>query len=318
MMREKPLAYLETKRPPKTDIALASAITQHWQTRHLYGKALIIADSPTLVAKLIRKQWLSSLQSLQHERSTTSDADQLLHLTHSITRMQQMVVTTDPPHEFPAAHVWCITPEQLLKSELPRICQSIYVGATITPEHKNHLYEILPAHSLVIDFYQNQPWELASKSLLDDKVHHAWQELQTFFFQHGIDIQQLTDESADIDSIDDALDSLLDSSSSFLRHARQFQEALHLAQPLRPAFKLQEQYELANMLARRVAMLTPGMLHHSIIQSENDTFSLYDVVSPQRHTRESLTAIIAKHVTAGRKNLARALETAFINNTLTL
>ncbi|HET6746507.1 MAG TPA: hypothetical protein VFH06_00165 [Candidatus Saccharimonadales bacterium] len=317
-MREKPLAYLEMKRPPKTDTALASNIVHHWQTRHLYGKALVVSLSPEPVAKLIRKQWLSLLQSLQHERSRTIDADQLLQLTHSITRMQQMVVTIDAPHEFPAAHIWCITPEQLLKSELPRTCQSIYIGTQVSTNLKDHLYEILPAHSLVVDFAQNEPWLLASKSILDDKVHHAWEELQTFFSQHDIDIQQLSLDSMDIDRIDDALDALLDSSSSFLRHARHFQEALHLAQPLRPNFKLKEQYELANMLARRVAMLTPGMLHHSFIQSENDTFSLYDIVSSQRHTRESLTAMIARHLQAGRKNLARALETAFVNNTLTL
>jgi len=317
-MRDTPLAYLETKRPPKTDTALASSIVQHWQTRHLYGKALIISASPAVIAKLVRKQWLSSLQSLQHERSQTIDADQLLQLTHSITRMQQMVVTIDAPHEFPAAHIWCITPEQLLKSELPRSCQSVYIGASITPELKEYLYNILPAHSLVTDYAQNEPWKLASKSILDDKVHNAWEELLTFFSQHKIDIRLLSVESPNIDHIDDALDALLDSSSSFLRHARHFQEALHLAQPLQPDFKLKEQYELANMLARRVAMLTPGMLHHSFIQSENDTFSLYDAVPSQRHTRESLTAMITRHLESGRKNLAQALETAFVNNSLTL
>lgn len=306
------------KRPPKTDTALASNIVQHWQTRHLYGKALIISPSPVVIAKLVRKQWLSLLQSLQHERSQTIDADQLLQLTHSITRMQQMVVTIDAPHEFPAAHIWCITPEQLLKSELPRACQSIYIGTPLTTQLKEHLYEILPAHSLVTDYAQNDPWNLANKSILDDKVHHAWDELKTFLSQHDIDIKLLTTESENIDHIDDALDSLLDSSSSFLRHARHFQEALHLAQPLALDFKLKEQYELANMLARRVAMLTPGMLHHSFIQTENDTFSLYDVASSQRHTRESLTTMITRHLAAGRKNLARALETAFVNNTLTL
>ncbi len=314
-MRDKPLAYLETKRPPKTDNALASNITQHWQTRHLYGKAIIVSSSPKIIAKLIQKQWTSALQTLQHKRTQTIDADQLLSLTHSITRMQQMVVTPESPHEYPGAHFWCITPEQLQYIELPRVCQTVYINSHLTEDSFRHLYEILPAHALVVDYATNQNWQLPSKTLLEEKAQYAWEELHTFLVQHDIDIEKLSNDN-NIDPIDDALDALLDHSSTFLRHTRHFQEALHLAQPIRPSFIIKKQYEVANMLARRVALLTPGMLHHSIIQADNDTFSLYDMVSPQKHTRESLTTIIARHIAAGRKNLAHALELAFINNSL--
>lgn len=315
-MRDKPLAYLETKRPPKTDSSLASSITQHWQTRHLYGKALIISERPHEIAKLIRKHWISAMQGFQQERSLTIDADRLLNLTHSITRMQQMVITADSPHEFPAAHLWIIQPDQLRQTELPRTCRTIYVHAKLEKSLTSHVQELLANHSLVVDYSQNTLWTLQDKHLLDEKVHHAWQELHTFLAQHNISISRLVKESHAIDLIDDALDTLLDTSSAFLRHARHFQEALHLAQPLQLSHHQKQEYELANLLVRRVTMLTPGLLHHSFIQPDNDTFSLYDAAG-QKINRESLSAMISRHVAAGRKTLARALETAFVNNTLT-
>lgn len=315
-MRDKPLAYLETKRPPKTDSSVASSIIQHWQTRHLYGKALIISDRPHEIAKLIRKRWVSAMQGLQQERSLTIDADRLLTLTHSITRMQQMVITADPPHEFPAAHLWIIQPEQLQRTELPRTCRTIYVQTKLDDFLVNCVQELLTNHSLVVDYSQNTLWTLTDKHFLDEKVHHAWQELHTFLAQHNISISRLIKEGHTIDPIDDALDTLLDTSSTFLRHARHFQEVLHLAQPLQLTHYQKQEYELANLLVRRVTMLTPGLLHHSFIQPDNDTFSLYDATG-QKLNRESLSAMISRHIAAGRNSLARALETAFVNNTLT-
>lgn len=314
MMREQPAAYHESKRPPKTEAALASQIVAHWQKRHLYGKAVIVTNHPHDIAKLVRRQWLSAMQRLQQERTTTIDADQLLSLTHSITRMQQMIITVDSPHEFPAAHLWCITPTQLEKTELPRTCRTTYIHPSLSPVHQALVEELVPAHSLVVDFGSNS-WNLMPKDILDDKVHQAWQELLVFFKKQNIDIHKLLNETHNIDGIDDAIDSLLDASSTFLRHARHFQEALHFAQPLRLSFRQQKEYDLAGMLARRVTMLTPGLLHHSFIQTDNDTFSLYDH-SPQKYSRESLSAAVSRHLAAGRLNLARALETAFVNNRL--
>lgn len=317
MKRDTPLAYLETKRPPKTDNALASNIIQHWHTRYLYGKAICLTNSPAQIAKLARKRWLSVMQTLQEERAHTTDADKLLGLTHSITRMQQMVIATAPPHEYPAAHLWLIAPQDILSTELPRTCKSIYVTEDLNQEAQTMLCDLLPVHSLVVD-YGNNVWELAPKTILEEKVHFAWQELNTFLEQQHIAISHLLNEQHNIDSIDDALDSLLDKSSAFLRHARQFQEALHFAQPLSLSFTQRQQYELANMLARRVALLTPGLLHHSFIQNDNDSFSLYDVISTQKQSRESLTAAVARHLAAGRTTLAKALETAFVNNSLVI
>jgi hypothetical protein len=312
-MRDPQHAYLEAKRPPASDTALASQVIEHWQARHLYGKAILITDRPEVIVKLLQKRWATVMQSLQQERARTSDADKLLTLTHSITRMQQMMIAAEPPHEYPAAHFWCVTPKQFTATELPRTCRTLYAHAELEKSAKQHLYDVLPTHSLVVDYNENS-WELLPKSILEDKVHHAWEELCTFLKQHDISIRELIDTQNTIEPIDDALDTLLDSSSTFLRHARQFQEVLHLAQPLQLSHATKQKYELVSMLARRVTLLTPGLLHHSFIQAENDTFSLYDNTSPQKYSRETLTAAITRHIAAGRHRLAKALEVAFVNN----
>lgn len=316
-MKDKQLAYVEARRAPKTETALGSLIMQHWQTRYLYGKALVLTSSPESFAKAAHKRWSSLMQASQQERSRTADADTLLRLTHAITRMQQMIIAPSPPEEYPAAHFWCIRPDQLHQVELPRTCRTIYAIEALSPDLQDRLVTLLPAHSLVVDLAGHTWKGLSSKALLDAKVDEAWQELVTFLEGVGISTEQLATQHTDIDAIDDALDILLDVGSSFLRHARHFQEALHLAQPLSSSHTTKQQYAIANLLARRVASLTPGLLHHSFIQAENDSFSLYDAL-PQKLSRESLTAAVARHIKAGRHTLARALESAFLNNSLAL
>lgn len=312
-MRDYPLAYIEIKRPPKTESALVASIIAHWHSRFLHGKALLVSDNPELFVKLASKRWLSLMQSLQHERSHTIDADRLLGVTHSITRMQQMVIAAEAPHEFPAAHFWSIGTDKLETTELPRTCHTVYIATKLSESARQHLYSILSAHSLVVDYADNADWKLELKHSLDIKVQIAWEELQTFLAKQDVNIQTLSQNRYNIDSFDDALDNLLDKSSAFLRHARQFQEALHLAQPLQVSHITKQEYELANLLARRVSLLTPGLLHHSFQQNDNETFSLYDETG-QKITRESLSVAITRHLAAGRQNLAKALETAFVNN----
>ena len=252
------------------------------------------------------------MQRLQQERAHTYSADKLLGITHSITRMQQMVIAAEAPHEFPAAHFWCIPPEKIIQTELPRTCHTLYIATPLKDELKQYLYTILLPHSLVVDFATNG-LTLEPKHTLDQKVHMAWEELLTFLEKYNINIQALAKDRHNIGIFDDALDNLLDKSSSFLRHARQFQEILHLAQPLELAHTTKQEYEVANILARRVSILTPGVTYHSFFQNDNESFSLFDATG-QKITRESLSAAIIQHIQAGRKNLAKALETAFINN----
>lgn len=305
--------YIENQKMPASDTLFASVIIDNWQTRHLHSKALFLTPKNELLIKYMQKRWLSLLQSLQQERSQTIDADHLLTLTYTITRMQQMQISSDSPSDYPAAHLWSVSPATLFDTELPRTCKTIYVGAKLTEDEQEHLLSLVPPHALITDYTASHDWNLTDKTQLEDKVHNAWEELIVFLRSNDISITQLTLDKNNIDHIDDALDTLLNQSSSFLRHARQFQEAFHLAQPLKLTHAQLQEYELINLLARRVTMLTPGLIHHSFIKPENDTFSLYDFL-PQIYSRESLSATVKRHLSAKRFRLAKALEVAFVNN----
>ncbi len=312
-MKDPKHLYIENRSMPTSDALFASVIIKHWQSRHLHSKALFINANSKLLIKYMQKRWVSLMQSLQQERAQTIDADKLLTLTFTITRMQQMLISSSSPSEYPAAHLWSIAPEAIFETELPRTCKTVYIGTELTREEQDHLIGLLPPHTVITDFTVAHTWPLTDKAELEEKVYNAWEELTTFLQHHNISISQLTQTKENIDHIDDALDTLLDNSSSFLRHTRQFQEAFHLAQPLELTHSQMQEYELMNLLARRVTMLTPGLIHHSFIKPENDTFSLYDFL-PQIYSRDSLSDTIQRHVTAGRMRLAKALEVAFVNN----
>lgn len=298
---------------PATDALFASVIIDNWQTRHLHSKALFITSNYEILIKHMQKRWLSLLQSLQTERTQTVDADRLLTLTYTITRMQQMQMSTSAPSEYPGGHLWSIAPAALFETELPRTCKTIYIGSKLTVEELERLLQLVPPHTVITDYTSAHTWHLTDKTQLEEKVYNAWQELASFLKANDISLSHLTQTKNNIDHIDDALDTLLNHSSSFLRHARQFQEAFHMAQPLKLTHTQMQEYELVNLLARRVTMLTPGLVHHSFIRPDNDTFSLYDFL-PQVYSRESLTATVQRHISAGRLQLAKALEVAFVNN----
>ena len=113
--------------------------------------------------------------------------------------------------------------------------------------------------------------------------------------------------------MDDALDTLLGGHSrEFMQLANDFQHALELARPLRLSKTLRVYYDSLILLAHRVQALMPGSFNKQFLEvyNEDDTFFLYD---PARKLTslgvETLEEVLARHVEAGRHNLAHSLRT---------
>ncbi len=151
------------------------------------------------------------------------------------------------------------------------------------------------------------------KSDLVATCDQLWHELEAFLIKHNITIDSLITPTLEQPVyLDDALDTLLGVSSSFLRIAQQFQEAWQLAQPLEPNHDEQKAYETMFDLARRVATLSPSYFSRYMSGMKNDDeFSLYDsaYAAQQQYT---LAETIARHLQAGRLRLAAALENSEI------
>ncbi len=310
-----PTLYLETKDRPKTEEGLVSDVIRHWHSRHLHSKALVLCDDPVQFVKLAKKQWLRLMQRAQQERLKTVDADAILDLTYAITRMQHVTISEKLPHAQPAAHLWAIRPGDIQHGELPVTCRSIYIATGLSPTEHQALLAACGSHGLIVDYCVGpHTWQLAPKTDLEAKVNEAWEELATFFAHHNINTELLVRDTHNIDAIDDALDTLLDVSSSFLRHMHHFQEVLFLAEPLSIDHATKKQYDMANSLARRVAALSPNVFSRFLTQSlDDETFYLQDKAL-QKIRQEQLQEKLARHRTAGRNNLVRALERAFMAN----
>lgn len=314
MIKQTHHIYLERRETPTTPNTLASDIARHWRCRFAHSKALVMTSEPEVLVKQLEKQWLRLTNQLQQKRLQTVGADEILELTYAITRMQHIRFVASEPHARPNAHVWLITSPQQLTGEFTSACRSLYVTSAHTKTQLEGMLEHVASHALVVDYAHNSwPTSLQPKTVLEQKVHDAWAELHTFFKQQHINIASIINgDSYNVEQVDNAIDVLLDVSGSFLRHAHQFQEVLQLAEPLQIAHAVKQQYEAANLLARRVAALSPNVFSRFISQAlDDETFYLQDRTL-EVFKRESLHVTISHHYRAGRNNLARALERAFM------
>lgn len=306
--------FVETVSAPKTESALAGAIMRHWHSRHLHSKALVICDSPETLLKSAQKQWRRFIQLAQQERLHNTGADRILTLTYEITHMQHASLANKSPSSSPSSHMWFVTPGTTV-DHLPSTCRSVYVTVKLSNDQQQTLVEQLPRYAVAVDFARHDSWPLAPKSDLEQKVNEAWEEVLVFFNQHNIEVDSLVHGNLTVDAIDNALDTLLDVSSAFLRHAHHFQEVLSLAEPLLLDHQTKLKYDATCLLARRVSLLVPNTFGRFFMQQGDDTFFMYD--TPREVAKkEQMERAIKRHRNAGRQNIVFALERLMLSSTV--
>ena len=295
--------------------SIAADIMRHLYTRHHLGKAVIISEDPLDYLGAARKQWLKLSRALQKERAGTLNADKILKYTHTITRMQHTHFAAKPPLDQPEADVYFVSPADL--AVMPLHCYTVYLLTPIDMSRAEHMSEQLPPGALVIDYNRTAIWEemlgLLPKKLLEDHVAAEWRTVETFLKKRDIDIATLAPDTArSFDAMDDALDELLGDSQSFLQTVGSFQHALELARPLKFTREQRSAYDTAILLAHRVQALSPAAFSRKFLESynEDDTFFLYDPTRQRSLTTETVAEAFARHIAAGRHNLAHALRIA--------
>lgn len=300
--------------------SVAADIARHIHSRQHLGKIVIVCDQPIVMLSAVRKQWLKLCRSIQKQRASTLNADKILKYTHTITRMQHMSFTIQPPLEKPSADLFFATVDDLVG--VPPRCVSVYVIHKLVVSDAEVIAHILGEESLVVDYGHSEAWRalgLAPKSKLEDEVLSEWGKMQQFLSQHRIDATTLvTSSNHNLEAMDDALDALLNVSKSFLEAANTFQHAMEIARPLRTPKEIRLQYDAIILLAHRVQALGPGAFTQRFLESynEDDTFFLYDSLRADMfQAGESLVEIIDRHRKAGRTRLVNALlDAAFSSN----
>lgn len=279
--------YLETRNLPNHPSAtLAADIARHLQYRQYLGSSLIICENPNALLSATRKQWFKGSRILQRQRASTLNTEEILRLTHAIMHMQNMRFVARMPREEPDADVFFIYPEQM--GALPLNCFSLYVTTEVPTPILKEFCSRLITDALVINYLPQVNAEaLAAKPkvMLEERVLSEWKQLCAFLAKHRIYPARLVEGNAlQFAAMDEALDTLLDTSSEFLREAANFQHSINLAQPFADITSEQcKMFEAVTRLAHRVQALTPGNFNHYLMSNFGDhgadTFFLRDVAS---------------------------------------
>lgn len=292
--------------------SLAADIARHLHARQYLGKTVIVCEHPTPMLSTVRKQWLKLARTIQKQRASTLNADKILKYTHMITHMQHLRFSTKSPEHEPSADVFVLTSDQL--NLLPAQCFSLYVDVVLKVQSVSNTISQLPADALIIDYRNHDFWlnqKLQPKKTLEQQVTLEWRQVQHFLDGYSINISTFSENGlTNIEAVDDALDTLLGVSHTFLSLANDFQRALELARPLRLSKHNRQQYDAFILLAHRVQALSPSSFTKRFLQSynEDDTFFLTDHNMRRKYqSTETLSQAIARHTAAGRTNLAQAL-----------
>jgi hypothetical protein len=252
---------------------VASDIARHLQSRQYLGTTIVVCQSPLSMLSATRKQWLRLARNLQKQRASTLNAEEILRFTHTIMHMQHLQFVAQIPTEKAEAHIFFVTPEELVA--LPPGCLSLYIA---TPPRASQLHAwigSLAADALVIDYEGTLGLDtlgLEPKKEIEKRMLHDWQDLQDFMAHHGVRVQELLNGHAmSSPAMDDALDSLLSTGNEFLRRAAEFQHMLSLSQPVKTVLSVQfKQFEIVMRLAHRVQSLTPGVFGRYLVANFGD------------------------------------------------
>lgn len=292
---------------------LASDMMRHLHSRQYLGKALVICDSPFSLLRVARKQWLKLARTIQRQRSSTLNADKILRFTYAITHMQHMQFTAKSPFKQPEAHVFFCSAQDI--PQLPLNCFTIYLIDSVDPDLLTKVIAQAPEAALFVDYDTNQleRLDVTGKIALEGQVTAQWEKVAGFLESQDINVEALANSDFEhIDSVDNALDTLLGISHEFLRIASDFQHTVELAQPLRLDKHTQQLFNTVTLLAYRVQALTPGALSEYMLRTyhEENTFFLHDIIADLIPLHESLLETIIRHQTAGRVRLALAIQTS--------
>jgi hypothetical protein len=314
--------YFELRqRSARGSDSLAADIMRHLHTREYLGKALVICDQPAVTLSAARKQWLKLARVIQKQRASTLNADKILKYTHAIAHMQHLHFSSRSVAEDPDSDIYFLTAEQL--HTLPMQCLTIYVTTPLEQSTARNLIAQLSESSLIVDYDHPSEWVmlgLEPKRALEQHVTEEWKQAKAFLELNDIDIKELTTGNIqDIEAMDDALDTLLSISHPFLQVANNFQHSLEVARPLRLNQQIRREYDAFSILAHRVQALSLETFTQRFLETynEDDTFFLYDFSKGiPLQTHDNLMEIVNEHASAGRMNLAKALERLYMGRSL--
>lgn len=282
-----------------------SDVIKHFASRYELGTAVIITENSEAAHRTALKMWRKLTRQAQNSRENKFQANEILQLTRTISRMQRVKFSIEQPEHSPDSNLYILQESKL--DSIPNDCYTVYCLDQFI-DSKN--LTSLPADSLVVSF--TQPLELhdlVPKKELENKTLTVEKELINWLKTKSIEITNL---KHNMEKANEALDTLLSSSntqSEFLIKTQQYLHLVQLAQPLKLSDSRQSILESLKNLEQHVRVLSPAFLtDHIKDSSTDDSFLLRDPSTGQALKLESLKQYISAQYLAGRSHLAKALE----------
>ncbi len=298
--------YIQWQNTSKNIESRVAEIMKHWELRFELGTAMLLCNDPEVTLKLVEKNWRKLCRQLQSSRSVNSQANDILELTRTISRMQRVKFTTQPPENEPNATFYVGSASDT--SSVPAHCFTLYTTEELPSEE---FLSLLSPESLVVapKHLKKDILGFDSKNVLEEKLLKDESNLVNWLRAKAI---LLDDLQSDVEKSNEALDTILSSASlqsEFISKSQLFLHTLQLAQPLKLTESQQERLSTLKTLEQHVRVLSPAFLSDHIINSQDeDSFLLKDPASGRTLTLDSLRQFIADQYSAGRINLAKALE----------
>lgn len=283
--------YIDHRSLVSPQVRPAIDISQYLQVRHNLGKSLIICDNPIALLSATRKQWVKICRQLQRSRASTLNAEEILRHTRKIIQMQQLQFSVKPPQEDPEADIYFMHPESY--ETLPSQIATIFITTPVTM-NSSQLASKLPI-IMIIDYDDalTVPAKLPSKNILEEAVREKWLELTQYLKKYDINAERLSLSGFPQSRLmDSALDTLVNSSDSFIHHVYEFQQLLDAAQPLQTFDQpTQDAINATVRLAYRVHTLTPAYTLKYTNLTDNNFF-LRDSSSKKHDTIGEMTCTL--------------------------
>lgn len=289
----------------KSEVVAISEIMRHFQARYELGTAVLVVEDSKKALKLVAKRWKKLTQQLQQQREEKVSAEDILHITRTISRMQRVKFTNETPTVDPGASFYVMSVKEL--DSLPAHCYTLYSLQKLPNET---LLAKLAPEALIVPYGEKiKLTNVYEKDILDEQVQTVEAKLVSWLKLHRIDIEELADN---LETANEALDTLLSSSklqNEFLAQTKEYLHTIQLASPLKLSTLQQVRLHSIEQLEKHVRVLSPAFLSDHVIDSGNDDSFLLRELSTQRILSvDALKEFIAKQYQLGRTHLAAALE----------
>lgn len=132
----------------KSKSSLVDNIAHHIREYQIYGRVVVITDSPPNLLAEIKEAWYDLKREMRREITHTKDSEHKSRLVNQLMYMQHCTFTDKPPIEETYEQVQVTTTQEVLR--WAPTCQTMYVTCPMKPDEIHRATAWMPPYGLVV------------------------------------------------------------------------------------------------------------------------------------------------------------------------